>query len=348
MGSSDLLDGARARLDEAMGYAKVSQDALERLRYPKSTLAVSLPVRMDDGTLRMFPAYRVRYDDSRGPMKGGTRFHPNVNLDEVQSLAFWMTFKCALLDLPFGGGKGGITVNPKELSEFELERLSRTYINAIADLIGPDVDIPAPDVYTDERVMGWFMDEYADIRREITPGVVTGKPLAMGGSHGRVTATGDGAFSVLSTAVRRLFRGGSAERHSLRVAIQGFGNAGAVLAERLVDAGFRVVAVSDSREAVWSGDGLDVGSLRAGKAAGTGFPAELKRIEHDELLELDVDILVPAALENGIVEDNALRVRAQCVIEAANGPVTREATRFSRVTGSRWFPTSSPAREALP
>jgi glutamate dehydrogenase (NADP+) len=321
-----LFDDARARLDEAVDYAEVSPDTLQRLRHPKSTLVVALPLRMDDGSLRMFPGYRVRYDDSRGPTKGGTRFHPNVSVDEVQSLAFWMTFKCALLDLPFGGGKGGITVNPKELSDFELERLSRTYVNAIADLIGPDVDIPAPDVYTDERVMGWFMDEYADIRREITPAVVTGKPLAMGGSHGRATATGDGAFSVLSTAVRRLFgEDADPQLPALRVAIQGFGNAGSVLAQRLVDAGVRVVAVSDSREAVWSEDGLDVRALRAGKAAGTGFPAGLERVEHDELLELDVDVLVPAALESAITEDNADRIRARCIVEAANGPVTREA-----------------------
>jgi glutamate dehydrogenase (NADP+) len=184
--SSDtgLFQGARARLDQAMEYAEVSQDTLERLKYPKAALVVSLPVRMADGSLRVFPGYRVRYDDSRGPTKGGTRFHPNVNLDEVQSLAFWMTFKCALLDLPFGGSKGGINVDPKELSDFELERLSRTYINAIADFIGPDVDIPAPDVYTNERVTSWFMDEYADIRREITPAVATGKPLAMGEATG--------------------------------------------------------------------------------------------------------------------------------------------------------------------
>jgi len=326
--SSDtgLFQEARSRLDQAMEYAEVSQDTLERLEYAKATLVVSLPVRMDDGSLRVFPGYRVRYDDSRGPTKGGTRFHPKVNLDEVQSLAFWMTFKCALLNLPFGGGKGGITVDPKELSDFELERLSRTYINAIADFIGPDVDIPAPDVYTDERVMGWFMDEYADIRRKITPAVVTGKPLAMGGSHGRRTATGDGAFSVLSTAVRRaLPEAADPERRQLRVAIQGFGNAGGVLAERLVDAGFLVVAVSDSREAVLSEDGLDVRSLREAKAARGCFPARLDRIEHEELLELDVDILVPAALENAITRDNADRIRARCVVEVANGPVSHEA-----------------------
>lgn len=192
--ATSILSDANRRLERALKYVDISEDASERLRYPKASLTVSIPVRMDNGTLRVFQGYRVRYDDTRGPTKGGIRFHPGVTLDEVQSLAFWMTFKCAALNLPLGGGKGGVTVNPKELSKFELERLSRGYIDAIADFIGPDVDIPAPDVYTNPMIMGWMMDQYSIIRRHLSPAVITGKPLSMGGSQGRDTATGMGAF----------------------------------------------------------------------------------------------------------------------------------------------------------
>ncbi len=178
--SKSLFTDASSRLERALKYVSISDDAIERLKYPKASLSVSIPVRMDNGTLRIFQGYRVRYDDTRGPGKGGVRYHPNVNIDEVQSLAFWMTFKCALLDLPFGGAKGGITLNPKELSKAELERLSRGYIEGIADFIGPDVDILAPDVYTNEMIMGWMMDQYSIIQRKISPAVVTGKPLTMG------------------------------------------------------------------------------------------------------------------------------------------------------------------------
>ncbi|MGB2925968.1 MAG: Glu/Leu/Phe/Val dehydrogenase dimerization domain-containing protein, partial [Limnothrix sp.] len=187
--SATLLADASIRLENALQHVEISEDAIERLKYPKTSLMVSIPVRMDNGSLKIFRGYRVRYDDTRGPGKGGVRYHPNVSLDEVQSLAFWMTFKCALLDLPFGGAKGGITVDPKVLSKAELERLSRGYIEAIADSIGPDTDILAPDVYTNAMIMGWMMDHYSIIYRKIVPGVVTGKPLSMGGSQGRDTAT---------------------------------------------------------------------------------------------------------------------------------------------------------------
>ena len=195
--SQSLFSDASQRLDEALEYASISDDAIERLKLPKSSLKVSIPVRMDNGELRIFPGYRVRYDDTRGPTKGGIRYHQDVSIDEVQSLAFWMTFKCAVANLPFGGGKGGITVNPKELSHFELERLSRGYIDAVADFIGPDIDIPAPDVYTNQMIMGWMVDEYSIIKRQITPAVITGKPLTMGGSLGRDTATAMGAFFTI-------------------------------------------------------------------------------------------------------------------------------------------------------
>jgi len=293
-------------------------------------LKVSIPVRMDDGTLRTYPGYRVRYDDSRGPTKGGIRFHPQVNVDEVQSLAFWMTCKCAALDLPFGGAKGGITVDPKELSLAELERLSRGYIAAIADFIGPDVDIPAPDVYTNQMVMGWMASEYATIARRRVPDVITGKPLALGGSLGRDTATADGAFHVISTLLPKLREAGelaeSDDGEAPSVAVQGFGNAGARLAELFAESGYRVVAVSDSKTAIHSDDGLDVGALRKAKDESGELPGDQgDEIDPEELLALEVDILAPSALENAITSDNAGHIRAGVVLEVANGPTAPEA-----------------------
>jgi len=328
---SSLFEGASGRLDAAVRHASVSEDTLERLRLPKSVLKVSIPVRMDDGSLRTFPGYRVRYDDSRGPTKGGIRFHPGVNVDEVQTLAFWMTFKCAALDLPFGGGKGGVTVNPKELSQLELERLSRGYVNQIADFIGPDVDVPAPDVYTNQMVMGWMMDQYGIINRRIVPAVITGKPLSMGGSAGRTSATADGAFDVIVALREELGLGARPT-----VAVQGFGNVGAILAELLHRAGFRVVAASDSQGAIHRTEGLDAPSVRRVKEetgelrAVSGDGSEPEEVDHEkisgeELLALDVDLLIPAALENAITEENADEVRARAIVEVANGPVSPEA-----------------------
>ena len=338
MGES-LFTGASGRLEAAIEHAQVSDDTLERLRLPHAIVKVSIPVRMDDGSLKTFPGYRVRYDYSRGPTKGGIRFHPTVNVDEMQSLAFWMTFKCAVLDLPFGGAKGGITVDPKELSQIELERLSRGYIDAIADFIGPELDIPAPDVYTNSMVMGWMMNEYGIIKRHITPGVITGKPVAMGGTYGRETATADGAFHVISTLMPKLVEAGrvtSGDGGSPAVAVQGFGNAGAALAELLWGAGYRVVAVSDSRGVIYSADGLDVPNVRRVKNEERELQAaycdgrvcdiaEHDRLEPEELLALDVDVLVPCALENAITKDNADEVQADVVFEVANGPISPEA-----------------------
>jgi glutamate dehydrogenase (NADP+) len=319
---SHLFDGTGARLEAAASVAEVSDDTLERLRLPRSVLKVSIPVRMDDGSLRTFPGYRVRYDSTLGPTKGGVRFHPRVNVDEVQSLAFWMTFKCATVDLPFGGGKGGVTVDTKKLSLAELERLSRGYIDQIADFIGPDVDIPAPDMYTNAMVMGWMLDEYSTICRAFTPAAVTGKPIPLGGSYGRDTATADGAFHVLSTLRPRL----ELEPDAPTVAIQGFGNAGAQLATLLEADGYKVVAVADSRRAVLNEDGLDVQAVRRAKDEDGTVPAGAgEEIDPEDLLELDVDIVVPAALENVITADNADRVKASVVLEVANGPTAIEA-----------------------
>ncbi|HEX5910204.1 MAG TPA: Glu/Leu/Phe/Val dehydrogenase [Thermoleophilaceae bacterium] len=324
---STLFEGVGARLEAAAEVAEVSEDTLERLRLPQSVLKVSVPVRMDDGSLKTFPGYRVRYDATRGPTKGGIRFHPRVNVDEVQSLAFWMTFKCACMDLPFGGAKGGITVDAKELSLAEKERLSRNYIARIADMIGPDIDIPAPDMYTDQMVMGWMVDEYSTIKRAQTPAAMTGKPLALGGSLGRDTATADGAFHVLKTLAPKLAEVADDDEPELQtVAIQGFGNAGARMAELCADAGYTVVAASDSTRAVYSEDGLDVAALREAKEADGELPADAgDELDPEDLLALEVDVLIPAALEDVITEDNAGDVRARVILEVANGPVAVEA-----------------------
>lgn len=338
--SESLFADASKRLARAMKYVSISDDALEYLKYPKASLTVSIPVRMDDGSLRIFQGYRVRYDDTRGPGKGGVRYHPNVSLDEVQSLAFWMTFKCAVLNLPFGGAKGGITVNPKELSKLELERLSRGYIDAIADFIGPDIDIPAPDVYTNPTIMGWYMNQYSIIRRQLTPAVVTGKPLSLGGSMGRDTATGTGAFFVIEAMMAKF----DCLPQQTTVAVQGFGNAGAVVAELLAKAGYKVVAVSDSQGGIYAKKGLDIPSIRRYKEANKGLQAiycegsVCNIVEHDiitneQLLALDVDVLVPAALENQITETNVDKIKAKYIFEVANGPITSGADRVLEAKG---------------
>jgi len=330
--TDSLLSDAGQRLEQALKYTSISEDAIESLKYPQTSLTVSIPVRMDDGSLKVFQGYRVRYDDTRGPGKGGVRYHPNVSMDEVQSLAFWMTFKCAALNLPFGGAKGGITVNPKQLSRMELERLSRGYIDAIADFIGPDVDILAPDVYTNAMVMGWMMDQYSIIKRQFCPGVVTGKPVSMGGSLGREAATATGAFYVMQAILPKF----DMLPQDTTVAIQGFGNAGAILAELLYHAGYRVVAVSDSQGGVYAKNGLDIPAVRRMKEATRGIKAlycdgsvcqspDQEAITNEELLKLDVGVLVPAALENQLTEANAQDVKAKLVFEVANGPTTSAA-----------------------
>ena len=330
--SNTLLSDANQRLEQALKHVAISEDAAERLKFPKSSLKVSIPVRMDDGCLKVFEGYRVRYDDTRGPTKGGIRFHPHVSMDEVQSLAFWMTFKCAALNLPLGGAKGGITLNPKELSKFELERLSRGYIDAIADFIGPDVDIPAPDVYTNPMIMGWMMGQYSIIRRKLCPAVITGKPLGMGGSQGRSTATGAGSFYVLEAMMRKFDKPPS----ETTVAIQGFGNAGSVIARHLFEAGYRIVAVSDSQGAIYAPQGLDIPSIEQYKTSTRSVKAvycegsvcsiiDHETLTNEELLTLDVDILVPAALENQITAVNAKDIRARFIFEVANGPITSDA-----------------------
>jgi glutamate dehydrogenase (NADP+) len=343
--SGSLFEDASQKLEKALKYSVISEDAIERLKYPKSSVNVSIPVRMDDGSLRVFQGYRVRYDDTRGPTKGGIRYYPTVSMDEVQSLAFWMTFKCAALGLPFGGAKGGITLNPKELSKFELERLSRGYIDALADFIGPDLDIPAPDVYTNPMIMGWMMDQYSMIHRRITPAVVTGKPISMGGSLGRDAATAMGAFHVMEALLPKF----NIVRADTTVAIQGFGNAGANLAEMLFQAGYKVVALGDSQGAIYSKDGLDVPSVRQFKESTRRVKAvycegsvcnlvDHEEISNEELLELDVDILIPAALENQITEANAAAIKAKFIFEVANGPINFAGDEILNQKGIHVFP----------
>lgn len=320
------FDGARKRLAKAIKYLKLSADVEEQLKYPKRSIAASLNIRMDDGSLKAFQAYRVQYDDTLGPTKGGIRFHPNVNLDEVTSLAFWMTFKTAVCDLPFGGAKGGVCVNPKELSNIELERLSRAYIVAFYPYIGENKDIPAPDVYTNAMIMGWMSNEYAKIKGEHSPAMITGKPLSLGGSKGRVDATGRGGFYVLNSLEKIL----KLEPEKTTVAIQGYGNVATSFARLIHDKGYRLVAVSDSCGGIYSPDGLDPVSLAQLKQNGGCIPdananGQYKTITNKEILELPVDILVPAALENVITKDNAKKIKADLIIELANGPITDQA-----------------------
>ena len=330
--ADNVFSDAIKRLDRAFEYAQIDEEALEKLKHPKAILQVSIPVRMDDGSLRIFDGIRVRHDDTRGPTKGGIRYHPDVSLNEVKAHAFWMTCKCAVVGIPYGGAKGGIIVQPKELSHLELERLSRGFIRQIADFIGPDIDVPAPDVYTNSMVMGWMMDEYSKIRRQHTPAVITGKPIPLGGSLGRDDATGRGGYYCIKELEERRKWNPS----EIRVAVQGFGNVGQSVARLLHDDGYKVVAVSDSKGGVYRPDGFDVPSLVRFKNESRQLKAvycdealceavESESITNEELLELDVDLLVPAALENQITAENVDRIRAPVVVELANGPTTSEA-----------------------
>ena len=314
------FENAMKQLDKAASVMSLDGDTHELLRHPKRVLTVSIPVRMDDGSLKVFTGFRSQHNDARGPHKGGIRYHWDVTLDEVKALSFWMTMKCSVVGIPLGGGKGGVIINPKELSEGELERLSRGYIQKIYKYIGLTQDVPAPDVYTNPKIMGWMMDEFEKLTGEKHPGVITGKPLSLGGSQGRGSATAQGGVYVLREAAKKLHMNPS----ETKVAIQGFGNAGSFMAKLLSADGFKIVAVSDSRGGIVNMDGLDVEAVAAHKAgtrAVAGFTGA-QDISNDEILELDVDILVPAALENVITESNAGNVKAKLIVELANGPTT--------------------------
>lgn len=318
-----LFEDARSRLEDVFNVLDIHPDAQARLMQPSLSLQVSIPVRMDDGSLKAFPAWRVHYDTSLGPAKGGVRFHPKVNQHEVTTLSFWMAVKCAVVGLPYGGGKGGVQVDAKALSSLERERLARGYIRAIADIIGPDRDIPAPDVNTDATVMGWMIDEYQQIIRAQAPAAITGKPLPLGGSPGRVAATGRGALKVLDLWAEREER----KPEETTVAVQGFGNAAYHFARLASERGYRIVAVSDSSGACYNADGLDIDAVKQAKSK-SGKVADShagKPMAGAELLALDVDVLALAALENQIHCDNVNEVKAGAILEIANGPLTSDA-----------------------
>jgi glutamate dehydrogenase (NADP+) len=315
-----MFHDVEQRLERAAEILGVHRDVMAVLRYPKETLCVSLPVRMDDGRIETFKGFRCRYSEVRGPTKGGIRFHPSVDIDEVMSLAFWMTMKTAVVDLPFGGAKGGVAVDAKKLSPKELEGVARGYVRAFAEMIDEHRDIPAPDMYTGGIVIAWMADEIATLKRRPMPGAITGKPLQLGGSLGRDTATGDGAFICLEALRDRLDLGDGAT-----VAIQGYGNAARVFARRAAAAGLQVIAVSDSSGAACDPDGLDLGALSAHKdetGSVGGFAGDL---DPGELLFTECDLLVPAALDGVIDAEVAGSVRCRAILEVANGPVTPDA-----------------------
>jgi glutamate dehydrogenase (NAD(P)+) len=313
---------ARRQFERAADHLGLDPGTREVLGTPKRQLIVSIPVKMDDGSIRVFTGYRVQHSVARGPSKGGIRYHPGVTLDEVKALAMWMTWKCAVVNIPFGGAKGGITVDPKAISLSENERMTRRFTSEISIVLGPDRDIPAPDVYTNSQTMAWMMDTFSMTKGYSTLGVVTGKPLSVGGSAGRNEATAEGCFVAIEEAARRL----SLPLKGATAAVQGFGNAGSFAAKFLDEAGARVVAVSDSQGGIHDKRGFSVKNLFDTKEKkGTVTAARGERISNEELLELDVDILVPAALEGVITRKNAPRVRAKIVAEAANGPTTPDA-----------------------
>jgi glutamate dehydrogenase (NADP+) len=320
--NTDVFSGALARMRAAAEIVTVHPETLARLSQPKQFLEVSLPVRMDDGSLRVFTGYRCAYDDSRGPAKGGIRFHQDVSIPEVKALAFWMACKCAVVGIPFGGGKGGVIVDPKKLSQSELERLSRAYMHAIAKNVGPATDVPAPDVNTNALIMAWMMDEYNKFTGSIEPGVITGKPVAVGGSLGRDDATARGGFYILRDLEKTL--GWDPKAKAIKVAIHGFGNAGQHFAKFVHDVGYKVVAIGDSRGAIANDAGIDVPAAIEHKNKTGALPSG-KAISNAELLELDVDLLVPAAIEDVITTNNAANVRAKVILELANGPVASDA-----------------------
>jgi len=320
----NAFETAKQQVDIVADLIGLDIGSREVLKHPKRELTVNFPVRMDDGSFRVYTGYRVQYNMARGPCKGGIRYHPQVTLDEVRALAAWMTWKCAVVNIPYGGAKGGVICDPKHMSQGELERMTRRYASEIAPIIGPEIDIPAPDVYTDSQTMAWIMDTYSMQKGYSVPGVVTGKPISLGGSEGRGEATGRGCAYVIREAAKDLgirVKGGT-------VAVQGYGNAGSVAADILHDEqGAKIVAVSDTKGGIYKADGLNPHTVEEHKkktGSVVGFPGA-KSISNDELLELKVDVLVPAALENQITPKNADKIQARIIGEAANGPTVPSA-----------------------
>ncbi len=323
-GSINPFETAQRQVDIVAKVLNLDPGTTSILKHPKRELTVNFPVRMDDGSYRVFTGYRVQYNMARGPCKGGIRYHPQVSLDEVRALAAWMTWKCAVVNLPYGGAKGGVICDPKHMSKGELERLTRRFASEISPIIGPEMDVPAPDVYTDSQTMAWIMDTYSMERGYSVPGVVTGKPLSIGGSEGRGEATGRGVMYVVREAAKDL----KLDVKKATVAIQGFGNAGSVAGNLIQrELGSKIIAVSDSRGGIHNPAGFDLAAVEAHKqktGSVVNFPGS-KPVGNDELLGLDCDVLIPAALENQITRENAKGVKAKIVAEAANGPTTPEA-----------------------
>jgi glutamate dehydrogenase (NAD(P)+) len=315
---------ALKQLDEAAKLIKLDSGMQQILAHPKRVLTVSIPTKMDNGEIKVFTGFRSQHNDARGPFKGGIRYHPQVTIDEVKALSMWMTWKCAIADIPYGGGKGGIVCNPKEMSEDELERMTRRYAYSIADIIGPYRDIPAPDVYTGGKEMAWIMDTFSALKGNfVQPEIITGKPLAIGGSLGRNEATGRGLSFTVREAARKL----KINMKIATVAVQGFGNAGQFAAQLVEEQGAKIIAASDSKGGIYNKNGLQVGALRKHKektGSVAGFPGT-KAMSNEDLLETECTIMIPAALENQITKKNAGKVNAKIIAEAANGPTTPEA-----------------------
>ncbi|RNB81601.1 Glu/Leu/Phe/Val dehydrogenase [Brevibacillus fluminis] len=323
--SLNLLTSTQTVIKEALEKLGYQESMYELLKEPLRVLTVRIPVRMDNGEVKVFTGYRAQHNDAVGPTKGGIRFHPEVSEDEVKALSIWMSLKAGIVDLPYGGGKGGIICDPREMSFRELERLSRGYVRAVSQIVGPTKDIPAPDVFTNSQIMAWMMDEYSRIREFDSPGFITGKPIALGGSHGRETATAKGVTICIREALKRR----NIDLKNARVVVQGFGNAGSYLSKFLHDAGAKVVGISDAYGALHDPNGLDIDYLLDRRDSfGTVTKLFTNTITNKELLELDCDILVPAAIENQITAENAHNIKASIVCEAANGPTTLEATKI--------------------
>lgn len=314
---------ALKNFDKAANYLEMDVNLRDRIKYTERELIVHFPVKMSDGKVQVFTGFRVQHNTARGPAKGGIRFHPETNLDEVRALATWMTWKCAVVGIPYGGGKGGITCDPKNMTSYELEGLTRRYTSEISIIIGPEKDIPAPDVYTNPQTMAWIMDTFSMTKGYCVPGVVTGKPLELGGSLGRNEATARGTVYTIEEACRKF----SIPIDKSTTVVQGFGNAGSIAAGFMYDLGSKVIAVSDSRGGIINQDGLDIPKVVEHKAK-TGsvinFPGA-DNLTNEQILELECDVLIPAALENVITKDNAAKVKAKIIGEAANGPTTPDA-----------------------
>lgn len=332
------FDNFVAVMDKAAGVMGISEEDYLTFKYPERELKVALPVRMDDGSLKVFEGFRIQHSTLRGPAKGGVRYHQNVNIDEVRALSAWMTFKCAVAAIPYGGGKGGIVCRPREMSKGELERLTRTYIDKISAIISPNTDIPAPDVGTNAQTMDWMVDEYSKLKGESVYGIVTGKSIEIGGSKGRNEATGRGVCFVTLEMMKKY----NMKPEDCKIVIQGMGNVGSISAKLLAEEGAKIVAVSDVSCAIYNENGLDIAGiykyLDSGKNLLDGYTGDCKRITNAELLELPCDILIPAALENQITAENADRIKAKIVIEAANGPTSVEADEILNKKGVKVLP----------